>query len=310
MATGLLDANGIWNYGEDDNIALFSDLLNLGTESTSDAFTVDRARIATVENNMEATSTFVAASATARDAHWGTPTTGAAQILLQNKGARTVRTDTGYTEQYHGVYNATTNTGGRTTAGWYPVPQTTGLTPIRPTTATFVTGSGSVNSVGTVSFNGVSSVSLNGVFTSAFSHYRVIVTGALTASSSALLNLRLRAAAVDASSTGYRYAGTDRFLNSASAVTSSLIGAWAGTSFNCGTFAESGYSLIVDILNPAAAVVTQMQGTSTGSSVAGGWSHTWGAEGQHSAASSYDGFSLIPASLLVSGTVTVYGYNN
>ena len=49
MATGAYDANGIWQYGEDDNIALFSDLLNLGTESTSDAFTDDRARIATLE---------------------------------------------------------------------------------------------------------------------------------------------------------------------------------------------------------------------------------------------------------------------
>jgi len=49
MATGAYDANGIWQYGEDDNIALFSDLLNLGTESTSDAFTDDRARLATLE---------------------------------------------------------------------------------------------------------------------------------------------------------------------------------------------------------------------------------------------------------------------
>ena len=50
MATGAYDANGIWQYGEDDNIALFSDLLNLATESTSDAFTDDRARIATLES--------------------------------------------------------------------------------------------------------------------------------------------------------------------------------------------------------------------------------------------------------------------
>lgn len=49
MATGSYDANGIYQYGEDDNIALFSDLLNLGTESTSDAFTDDRARLATLE---------------------------------------------------------------------------------------------------------------------------------------------------------------------------------------------------------------------------------------------------------------------
>lgn len=49
MATGSYDANGIWNYGEDDNIALFSDTLNKLAESTSDAFTDDRSRISTLE---------------------------------------------------------------------------------------------------------------------------------------------------------------------------------------------------------------------------------------------------------------------
>lgn len=49
MATGSYDANGIWNYGEDDNIALFSDTLNKLAESTSDGFTDDRARISTLE---------------------------------------------------------------------------------------------------------------------------------------------------------------------------------------------------------------------------------------------------------------------
>jgi hypothetical protein len=49
MATGSYDANGIWNYGEDDNIALFSDTLNMLAESTSDAFTDDRNRLSTLE---------------------------------------------------------------------------------------------------------------------------------------------------------------------------------------------------------------------------------------------------------------------
>jgi hypothetical protein len=49
MATGAYDANGIWNYGEDDNIALFSDTLNMLAESTSDAFTDDRSRLSTLE---------------------------------------------------------------------------------------------------------------------------------------------------------------------------------------------------------------------------------------------------------------------
>lgn len=49
MATGFYDANGIWNYGESDNIAPFSDTLNKLADSTSDAFTTDRARLATLE---------------------------------------------------------------------------------------------------------------------------------------------------------------------------------------------------------------------------------------------------------------------
>lgn len=49
MATGSYDANGIWQYGEDDNIALFSDTLNKLADSTSDAFTSDRSRISTLE---------------------------------------------------------------------------------------------------------------------------------------------------------------------------------------------------------------------------------------------------------------------
>lgn len=49
MATGFYDANGIWNYGESDNIAPFSDTLNKLADSTSDAFTSDRARLGTLE---------------------------------------------------------------------------------------------------------------------------------------------------------------------------------------------------------------------------------------------------------------------
>lgn len=46
---GALDENGIWQYGEADNDALFSDLLNRGQESVSDAFTLDRTRLGNLE---------------------------------------------------------------------------------------------------------------------------------------------------------------------------------------------------------------------------------------------------------------------
>lgn len=49
MATGALDPNGIWLYGEDDERDLFSDLLNIGQDSVSDAIGADRARLAVLE---------------------------------------------------------------------------------------------------------------------------------------------------------------------------------------------------------------------------------------------------------------------
>lgn len=62
-----------------------------------------------------------APSAAARDAYWGTPTTEAARLALQAKGAQTVRTDKGWTEQYFATFNASTNPQGTTTPGWFVV---------------------------------------------------------------------------------------------------------------------------------------------------------------------------------------------
>lgn len=54
MATGTLDSNGIWKYGEDDPASLFSDLLNLGQNNTSLAFTADRSRLSNLESRATA----------------------------------------------------------------------------------------------------------------------------------------------------------------------------------------------------------------------------------------------------------------
>ncbi len=62
-----------------------------------------------------------APSAAARDQYWGVPATEADRLTLQAKGAQTVRTDLGTTEQYFATYDATTNPVGRTPAGWYRV---------------------------------------------------------------------------------------------------------------------------------------------------------------------------------------------
>ena len=91
MATGAYDANGIWQYGEGDNIALFSDLLNKSAASVSSAFTADRARLATLEaNNVSGLtpmipSSVVVATGTATSSTLGLVSfTGASAISLND----------------------------------------------------------------------------------------------------------------------------------------------------------------------------------------------------------------------------------
>lgn len=49
MAGGSLDPNGVWLYGEDDARDTFSELLNIGQDSVSDAVAADRARLTAIE---------------------------------------------------------------------------------------------------------------------------------------------------------------------------------------------------------------------------------------------------------------------
>jgi hypothetical protein len=110
LGPGALDANAIYQYGESDSAGpLFSDFLNLLGASVSAKFTA-------------AALPFVAASAAARDTHWGTPANAAARRALQDRGALTVRTDKGNIEQYFANFtDGGANPGGRTVQGWYIV---------------------------------------------------------------------------------------------------------------------------------------------------------------------------------------------
>ena len=50
IGPGFIDAEGIWQYGEDDTETLMSDLLDIGQQSVSDALVLDRARLAAAES--------------------------------------------------------------------------------------------------------------------------------------------------------------------------------------------------------------------------------------------------------------------
>lgn len=116
-------------------------------------------------------------SAAERNAIFGTPSTSTTQLELQNRGARTYRSDLGLTEQYFGVFNATTNPGGRDTAGWYSIDRQRGLVPIRPANVTYTGNSLSVNALGQISGLSITNMNIMGVFTGEFRNYLVLVSG-------------------------------------------------------------------------------------------------------------------------------------
>lgn len=103
MTLGSLDGKGIGRYDETTPIpAQFSDYMNEGIESISDAL-----------------PHMVASSQAARDAYWGTPATAAARRALQDRGATTIRLDTGQVERYFALTtDGGANPGGRAAAGW------------------------------------------------------------------------------------------------------------------------------------------------------------------------------------------------
>lgn len=54
IGPGGLDAQGVWQFGENDTETLASDLLNLGQASNSTQFGIDRARMTVIENDIAA----------------------------------------------------------------------------------------------------------------------------------------------------------------------------------------------------------------------------------------------------------------
>lgn len=97
-------------------------VIDLPTALHDEAYSVEAALTAFGMPPVISGTPVVAASATARDAHWGTPTTSAGRLALQNLGAQTIRTDKGWIEQYFaGLTDGGSNPQGQTPAGWYPV---------------------------------------------------------------------------------------------------------------------------------------------------------------------------------------------
>ena len=233
----------------------------------------------------------VVANANERDAKFMTP----------SQGLQVWRDDLGTLETYYGLYNASTNPGGRDAAGWWQTSRVDGFVPVKPTSVDKA-GSGSavtINSIGAVTFNSCSSVSINGVFSNTFKNYRIVISEAASSVDPVSLFFVLRSNGANRTGGEYYWEGVQI---SGSATVSGFYGA-AGTYSSIAQLESTAGrgSITMDITGPATTYQTEWLVNTTRAFVYQASGHL------HALSVASDGFTIYPASGLFAGTVQVYG---
>ena len=215
------------------------------------------------------------------------------------------RDDLGALETYYGLYNASTNPGGRTSAGWYVSGRQTGLLPVRPSSVVIASGSGAMSAINELSFSGATSISMNGVFTSAFKNYKILINiDGITATTN--LKFRTRLNGVDESGSIHNQGGTIARANGT--------GSYAAASVNDAqfylNFMQSGFvgTTELTVFAPQISILTSLVSKSLGqetSSVS-----AVDVCGTQTSVRTADGFTIFNSAGTIGGTVTVYGFNN
>jgi hypothetical protein len=151
------------------------------------------------------------------------------------------------------------------------------------------------------SFSAVSSVSINGCFTSTYANYRLMIYADYSANTS--LDMRLRSSGSDNSNSTYSsYVGRGAYDNSGvSALTGNAANRFQVETSSAGTEPSV---LACDLFSPQAAANTYLLTIGAGETRAGSGG------GKFAASTSFDGFSIFPASGTITGTIRVYGYRN
>lgn len=283
MATGAYDSNKVWIYGEDDSETTFSALLNKSASSVSTQLTSAPRKVA---------------DATARDALFPSPVQGNAVF----------RNDLGAVETYYGLYNSSTNPGGRDTAGWYVSNRASGIVPIKAGSIDlYGGGSATVSSIGEVVFTGASGLGLKNIFSSGYRNYRIVISGLKSATGAPQLHMRFldSSGAIDSTS-NYYFGGWIVFGTGSGYVNDVGANRFVATY----GFAGDAYSsLQLEINNPYLTVKTQYK------SQYSGWYSS--AQNQNGflggffdSTTQFTGVAFYSSTgTQITGEVTVYGYN-
>jgi hypothetical protein len=174
---------------------------------------------------------------------------------------------------------------------------TPGTKLVVPTSVAVGSGSGSIATQGTVTFSGVSSVSLNGCFSTTYDSYVILFRG--DGSTSADLNFKFRASGTDRSTAYYGASWLYTFVAGTSTKLSNN-----ATQMTLGTLSATGGFLKLNVSN----INNNEHPTLTGQFTADAWAGASTIGGERAVTETNDGFSLIPASGTISGTINVYGY--
>ena len=153
----------------------------------------------------------------------------------------------------------------------------------------------------TVTFTGVSSVSLNGCFTGDYDNY--VFRSSFVCSDSLDMYLRMRASGSDTTS-GYNWQRIVGFDTTAAATRSA-----SATTWSIGAAGTGKTLYVVDIMDAFASTTTGFISNfvrSEGAVPSGAGLYG----GAQTGSTSFDGFTIYPASGTITGTISVYGYKS
>jgi len=153
----------------------------------------------------------------------------------------------------------------------------------------------------TTSFSGVASQSINDVFSATYDNYKIVLRN--TVSSNDDLYFKVRVSGTDLT-TGY---ANIRNLTTTSATITSYTN-YSDVLINLGVRGSSQGSGTIEVFSPFLAQRTQI--FSLGSADSSTVFFQEIVNGSVKNTNSYTGFTIIPASGTITGTVRVYGYNN
>jgi hypothetical protein len=176
---------------------------------------------------------------------------------------------------------------------------------IVPSSVAVGSGSGSVGTSGAVTFSGASSVSLNDVFNASYTNYFVQFNG--QQSTSVGFTMRLRVSSADNTNSTYNNAGVTYFANNST----TTVGAENATSFNLsGGFTRTG-NYTIQFFEPFNTQYTAyISDAVTSDGTTSVEARRNASSGFFEATTSFTGFTLIPASGTITGTIRVYGMKN